>query len=69
MDFGRKRTKLNSLHYFEEKLFFTHFLCHHVKDAQSIDKILGVSKWQGTNNRRTIIFLTGGGWGGGVGKF
>ena len=66
MAFGRKRTKLNSLHYFERKALLYQFFCHHVKDAQSIDKFCWVSKWHRTNNGRTIIFWTGvGGAGGG----
>ena len=66
MAFGRKRTKLNSLHYFERKALLYQFFCHHVKDAQSIDKFCCVSKWHRTNNGRTIIFWTGvGGKGGG----
>ena len=59
MAFGTKRTKLNSLHYFERKALFHQFFCHHVKDAQSIDKFCWVSKWHRTNNGRTIIFWTG----------
>ena len=59
MAFGRKRTKLNSLHYFERKALLYQFFCHHVKDAQSIDKFCWVSKWHRTNNGRTIIFWTG----------
>ena len=64
MAFGRKRTKLNSLHYFERKALLYQFFCHHVKDAQSIDKFCWVSKWHRTNNGRTIFFWTGvgGGW-------
>ena len=69
MAFGRKRTKLNSLHYFERKALPHQFFCHHVKDAQSIDQIFWVSKWHRTNNGRTIIFLSGGGKGVEVGKF
>ena len=69
MAFGRKRTKLNSLHYFERKALLYQFFCHHVKDAQSIDKFCWVSKWHRTNNVRTIIFWTGVGGGGGVENF
>ena len=42
-------------------------ICHHVKDAQSIDKFCWVSKWHRTNNGQTIIFWTGVGVGGGGG--
>ena len=64
MAFGRKRIKLNSLHYFEKKALLHQFFCHYVKDAQSIDKFFWVSKWHRTNNGRTIIFWTGVGGGG-----
>ena len=64
MAFGRKRTKLNSLHYFERKALLYQFFCHHVKDAQSIDKFCWVSKWHRTNNGRDHYFLD---WSGGRG--